>query len=285
MPVVDLYLLGRTPVFPLGPTEEGRENLSLSSSAPPTGIVRGTVTDPSGAAVGGATVKLLSSAGAPVDHTETNPAGNYIFNGVAPGSYSIAVAKTGYLTSQDNTFTITGGQQVTINVTLTPSTVPQGTIYGFVTDSATGAPLGGALVILLSTVTGLAVAITLTDAAGEVLFCNQPDGDYLIIADHDGYLQSTASPVTISGGAFVAVSIALLPVPVPQATVNGVITTTAGTPIANACVGLYSVATGGLETLLQITFTDSGGRYLFSRVAAGNYVVKAKAETTVPVLP
>ncbi len=284
MPVADQYLLGRSPSFPLAATQEGRTDLALSSSAPPSGIVRGTVSDPSGAGIGGATVKLITPGGAPVDHQDTNPAGNYIFNNVAPGSYSLVVAKTGYVTSSTVTFTIEGGQQLTIDVTLTPSTTPQGTIYGFVTDSSTGAPLASAPVILTQGSPPTAVAITLTDAAGEVMFCEVPDGSYsLLAAGSEGYLASLPSPVTVNGGAFVSISIAMLPVPVPQATVNGFITDAAtGNPIPNACVGLYTLDGTGLETLQQVTFTDSGGRYLFSRAGAGNYVVKAKAETTAP---
>ena len=213
------------------------------------------------------------------------PRNLYIFNGVVPESYGIVVAKTGYVTSHEISFTIAGGQQLTVNVTLSASPVPQGTIYGLVTDGTSGALLSGAMVILVSAATGLAVAITETDAAGEVLFCNLPDGDYQLEAQYDGYLRSIPAPVSISGGAFVAVAIALLPVPVPQATVNGVITNTGGSPIPNACVGLYSVATDGLETLLQVTFTDTGGRYLFNRVGSGTYVVKSKAEQTVSVIP
>lgn len=77
MPQIDLYLLGRSDVFSLGPTQENRTDMHLESSAPPTGIVRGVVSATSGAAISGATVKLISAGGAPVDHTDTNPAGLY----------------------------------------------------------------------------------------------------------------------------------------------------------------------------------------------------------------
>jgi len=63
--------------------------------------------------------------------------------------------------------------------------------------------------------------------------------------------------------------------------VHGFITQQNGTPVANACVGLYLVDPQGVENLQQITFTDSRGFYIFGRVAAGTYVVKAKSEKTV----
>lgn len=91
-------------------------------------------------------------------------------------------------------------------------------------------------------------------------------------------------PFTISGGTILQMNLTIQPVNVPQATVNGFIKQQNGTPIPNACVGLYSLDLGGTETLLQVTFTSSTGFYFFGRVPEGNYVVKAKSEKLVIAL-
>src|ERR1700675_1574749 len=61
-----------------------------------TTSLRGTVTDSSGAVVGGAQVSLLdSSNGSKATHT-TSANGEYSFAQIAPGSYSITAAASGF---------------------------------------------------------------------------------------------------------------------------------------------------------------------------------------------
>ena len=56
-----------------------------------TGVLRGTVTDPSGAAVAGAVVTATPSSGQPATGT-TDTQGAYEIRGLAPGSYTVKVA-------------------------------------------------------------------------------------------------------------------------------------------------------------------------------------------------
>ena len=61
-----------------------------------SGSVGGTVTDPSGAAVAGATVTLTdTSTNAPRTST-TNEAGRYFVANVLPGTYDVTIARTGF---------------------------------------------------------------------------------------------------------------------------------------------------------------------------------------------
>ena len=58
-----------------------------------TGIVVGTVTDPSGAAVPGATVTLTDTATNAARTAITNEAGRYNFSNVLPGNYNLTISK------------------------------------------------------------------------------------------------------------------------------------------------------------------------------------------------
>ncbi len=64
-----------------------------------SGVVIGTVTDPSGAAVPKAGVQLLNTATNAVLNAVTNDAGEYTFANVAPGDYTATVTAVGFRTS------------------------------------------------------------------------------------------------------------------------------------------------------------------------------------------
>jgi hypothetical protein len=61
-----------------------------------TGFVGGTVTDPSGAAVAGATVTLKDRATGKERTADTNEGGRYAFSSVVPGRYDVTIAKAGF---------------------------------------------------------------------------------------------------------------------------------------------------------------------------------------------
>ena len=59
--------------------------------------------------------------------------------------------------------------------------------------------------------------------------------------------------------------------------ISGIITDTNSDVVPNAFVGLYEVnSSDEPETLIDYTFSNSAGRYVFSNVSAGSYIVKAK---------
>src|SRR5215475_6561596 len=61
-----------------------------------TGVVVGTVTDPSGAAISGATVTLTYTATNAVRTATTNDTGRYNFPNVQPGQYNLTITKGGF---------------------------------------------------------------------------------------------------------------------------------------------------------------------------------------------
>ena len=62
--------------------------------------LRGLITDEQGAAIVGATVTLTDASGQ-AKTTVSNDEGIYVFNGLAPGKYTIRAAAKGFATSGD----------------------------------------------------------------------------------------------------------------------------------------------------------------------------------------
>src|SRR5579862_9676592 len=83
-----------------------------------TGTVAGTVTDPSGAVVSGATVILTDVATGTPRTAKTNNAGHYLFPDVNPGGYTITINKQGFATTKAPNLQVLVGQATTFNTAL-----------------------------------------------------------------------------------------------------------------------------------------------------------------------
>jgi hypothetical protein len=91
---------------------------ALFAQSASTGTLAGTVTDPSGGAVVGATVTLTDTA-TNLARTETsNEAGRYFFANVVPSTYSVSVSKTGFRVSKLVNQVVNVGASLTLNVTM-----------------------------------------------------------------------------------------------------------------------------------------------------------------------
>jgi hypothetical protein len=82
-----------------------------------TASVRGQVTDPSGAAVVGATVLLTVPGGASMD-TKTDNQGFYQFKDLAPGTYEVKVVAGGFAIFTKGDVAVAAGQIARVNVVL-----------------------------------------------------------------------------------------------------------------------------------------------------------------------
>jgi hypothetical protein len=92
-------------------------NAWQAQTAAAKGTLRGQVTDPSGAAVTGATVLVTTPSG--VATATTNRDGIFEVNGLAPGKYSVKVIATGFTTFEKPDIAITAGETQKLNVALT----------------------------------------------------------------------------------------------------------------------------------------------------------------------
>lgn len=90
---------------------------SLMAQSLVWGDLTGTVTDPSGAVVSGATVTLKSDTTGATHTTTTNSSGAYRFSLLQPGSYTVAANATGFSKSQSTT-SVAAGQATIADVKL-----------------------------------------------------------------------------------------------------------------------------------------------------------------------
>jgi hypothetical protein len=109
---------------------------SLHAQSASTGIVAGQVTDPSDAAVVGATVTLTDKATSISRTATTNDSGRYVFVDVNPAVYTITVNKTGFRVTKVADQSVQVGLTATVNVKM-----ELGSVAETVEVSASGADL------------------------------------------------------------------------------------------------------------------------------------------------
>jgi vitamin B12 transporter len=91
--------------------------LSILSAAADDASVRGTVTDPLGARVSGATVKLLAD-GKPVKQGASDAEGSFAFDALAAGRYQIEASSPGFRTRITDPMFVAGGAHLDVEVAL-----------------------------------------------------------------------------------------------------------------------------------------------------------------------
>ena len=82
----------------------------------PAGSLRGQVTDPSGAAIAGATAVMTPATGSPIA-VQSNPQGMYEFKSLAAGKYSLTVVAQGF-TLYENDNVVIADQPLRLNVAM-----------------------------------------------------------------------------------------------------------------------------------------------------------------------
>src|SRR5512146_964524 len=98
--------------------------MQLNAQSITQGNVRGTVTDPSGAVVPGATVTLKNTANGASQTRTTTGSGFYEFALLPPGTYTVAVSAPNYKAATQ-TVSVTVGQVSTSNIALAVATSSQ----------------------------------------------------------------------------------------------------------------------------------------------------------------
>lgn len=91
----------------------------------PTGVISGTVTDPNGAAVSGATVKITETSTNREIAVQTNQEGFFEARNLAPGSYTVRVEQKGYSAATTENVVVQIGQIATTNVVLAVGNVSE----------------------------------------------------------------------------------------------------------------------------------------------------------------
>src|SRR5580658_470292 len=108
---------------------------ALFGQAASSGTVVGTVTDPTGGAIVGATITLTDTATNSARSETTNDNGRYFFANVVPSKYTLTVSKTGFRVSKLVDQVVNVSASLTLNVTLEIGSVAE-TVEVTVTNGA-----------------------------------------------------------------------------------------------------------------------------------------------------
>ena len=79
-----------------------------------TGLINGTVTDPSGAVLTGATVRVTNTATGATRQTTTDATGSYTMSGLEPGPYEVLISASGFSDFKE-TVTVTIGSRTSVS--------------------------------------------------------------------------------------------------------------------------------------------------------------------------
>ena len=221
----------------------------------PVFMLSGTVTA-NGKALSGVTMTL---GGAEAGTTTTDSLGKYSFTKLLPGSYTVTVAKPGYVFNPSaRVVAITTANISTASFAATASSGPTYTISGTVS--------GATVTSVTMTLSGTLGGSVLTDVNGNYSFTNLPQGNYSVTPGKTGYTldplsrgvtlsiaDATGIDFTASTGSGATYSIS------GKATLNGV-----------ALSGVLISVTGDASAE---GITDAVGNYLIKGLKSGNYTI------------
>lgn len=100
--------------------------INLASSSPAqsvTGSIYGTVTDPTGAVIPGASVMATDIETNSASKAKTNSAGEYVFPVLNPGTFKVTVTMSGFETMTENNLRLAANQNVNASFAMKPGAV------------------------------------------------------------------------------------------------------------------------------------------------------------------
>jgi len=161
-------------------------NFTATAQIGPTFSITGTISPITGGS--GSKVTLSGAAAAT---TTTDSAGNYIFSGLANGTYAVTPSHTGYTFTPSVQQAVVSGANVT-GVNFTAQSNPTFSISGIISPITGGS---GSTVAL----SGAAAATTVADSSGNYAFAGLGSGSYTVTPANTGYTFSPPNQsVTIS---------------------------------------------------------------------------------------
>jgi len=121
MATTDRYTLKQSPPVTITGHNEATADLQLQlSPEADSGNLSGSVRRPDGTPIPFATVKLFTSVERPFEHTNSNPAGQFIFPRIPVSSYLISASEPGFLTQVRIPVTIIKNRTTTVTITMQP---------------------------------------------------------------------------------------------------------------------------------------------------------------------
>ena len=271
------------------------------------------VQDDSEVGLPGVTVELLDRGGSVIATTTTDAFGRYIFEGIAPERYSVRVSSgtlpAGYSQTGDPDVTLDGLGTATLALGDSDLGLDfgyqnasaanlSGNVFSDIdrngVDAGAGEPGFAGVTVDLLDASGNVIAAATTDANGDYVFEDLPDGDYQVtVTDDAGVLADTqltsgldTLAVTLSG-----TDVGGLDFGYARDSATGSIgdrvwldadrdgvQDAAEAGLSGVTLRLYDVGPdgavgGGDDVLLASTVTDADGGYVFADLPPGTYYV------------
>ncbi|MCF6137924.1 carboxypeptidase regulatory-like domain-containing protein [Pseudalkalibacillus berkeleyi] len=239
------------------PGEVTEVNVTLT---PEPGAIIGTITDTSGNALPNVSITIVDDTGFIVGTVLTDTNGNYEFNGLAPGNYTVTSIAEGFQ-SRSTGAIVQSNETTVVDQSLVSN---PGTISGSIT------PVVNDTLVTLSTSDGIPIASTLADTNGDFQFNNLQPGQYILTASAPNYQTSTVGASVVSDET-TSVTLEMEPNP---AEVSGVVTDPSGIPVTNATIQIIDMN----GTILNTGGTDQNGQYVLSNLPPGSFSIVVNAQ-------
>ncbi len=237
---------------------EATENFTLAGAS-----LTGQVDESDGAtSVPGATVALVQGGNVLVGVTADDN-GDYQFEGVPAGSYSIVATDTSAITAA---VSVTVGSG---NVQVPALSLGALTLSGVVQDGSANPISGATIVVEPTAVDGASFDQFATSAAnGSFSVTGLVPGQYTVLIGQDGFADASQSVNLTASTTLPAVTL------VVGHSISGQVTSTDSQPVDGATVSIFNQTTA---QFVSAATTDASGNFTVSNLAAGTYDLVAGA--------
>jgi PKD repeat protein len=226
----------------------------------------GTVTDSGNNGLSNAVVLVSRSDGpqAPADFLVTTASnGQFAVNGLAPGSYYVAISQSGFASTIQSLNLAGSTNQV---FQLAPGT----TVNGTIADAVSSLGISNAVVTFVDPATHFPLAITLTDSNGNYTAQVRSSGQHNVLISESQHQIAVLLGVQFTSNPFI-MNAALS---TTNTLLQGVVADSTENPIANAEVSIVDTNTG--ETLVVVQ-TANDGVWSTTQLPPGGYSISVRA--------
>ncbi|MDQ0115006.1 carboxypeptidase regulatory-like domain-containing protein [Paenibacillus harenae] len=234
---------------------------------PNPGTINGQITDSaSGLPIGGADVeiRMLSSAGLVIASVTASPFGNFLVNGLEPGTYTVISRSAGYATDSVGAIVLSN-RSTFANIALRPLF---GGLSGLVV-SRSGIPItNNGTLVKLYTIDGVLLETVFVDSSGSFAISGLEPGQYVLNVSAESFVTAVIT-VFATAGLTSSVTAVLLP---QTSALRGTVTDAAtGLGISGALIQVNDVFGLPAET----GFSDENGNFLIRGIPPGSFTVSA----------
>ncbi|MUT65619.1 carboxypeptidase regulatory-like domain-containing protein [Paenibacillus sp. NEAU-GSW1] len=234
------------------------------------GTVNGQITDAvTGQPIPGADVELrqLTANGLGVASGSATAFGNYQFNGINPGVYTVIARASGYSINSAGA-TVRSGQSTVASILLNPLS---GELSGLITDTA-GNPISGENTeFKLYTKEGLLLETAFASQQGTVRLIELPPNEYVVNVSSPGFTSASVGAFIRPG---LTTSITVVLSKQTSFATGRVVNAATGAPLSGALINIYDLS----SLIFETAYTDQDGRYTINGLPPGAFTLSAVAD-------